>query len=64
MSIWRLAQDLSSISITGYCVDTMGHIDSHFRSIFPLFEHQGVDEIMFARTVSEGGEEHFFKTMP
>ncbi len=62
VGIWRVAQDLSSISITGYGVDSKGQIDSHFRSISPLFEHQGVDEIMFARTNSDTGEEHFSKT--
>ncbi|MDJ0993875.1 MAG: hypothetical protein QNI90_09900 [Dinoroseobacter sp.] len=62
IGIWRIAQDLSSISITGYGVDAKGQIDSHFRSISPLFEHQGVDEIMFARTDSASGEEHFSKT--
>lgn len=63
MGIWRIAQELSSISITGCGVDTTGHIDSHFRSIFPLFKHQDVDEIMFARTDSESGEEHFSKAV-
>lgn len=62
MGIWRIAQDLSSISITGYGIDPNGKIDSHFRSISPLFEHQGVDEIMFERTDSESGEDHFSKT--
>ncbi len=62
MGVWRIAQDLSSISITGYGLDTNGRIDSHFRSISPPFEHQGVDEIMFARTDTETGEEHFSKT--
>lgn len=59
--LWRIAQDLSSISITGYGVDTKGRIDSHFRSISQLFEHQGVDEIMFSRTDTESGDEHFSK---
>ena len=62
MGIWRIAQDLSSISITGYGVDAKGRIDSHFRSVSPLFEHQGVEEIMFARTDTETGGEHFSKT--
>ena len=53
---------LSSISITGYGIDARGRIDSHFRSISQLFEHQGVDEIMFARTDTASGEEHFAKT--
>lgn len=48
MGLWRVSQDLSSISITGYGLDAKGRIDSHFRSISQLFEHQGVDEIMFA----------------
>ncbi len=60
--IWRIEQDLSSISITGYGIDARGRIDSHFRSISQLFEHQGVDEIMFARTDTRTGEEHFAKT--
>lgn len=62
MGVWRIAQDLSSISITGYGIDATGHIDSHFRSISQLFEHQGVDEIMFSRTDTESGEDHFAKT--
>ena len=60
--IWRIEQDLSSISITGYGIDARGRIDSHFRSISQLFEHQGVDEIMFARTDTRTGDEHFAKT--
>lgn len=62
IGVWRIAQDLSSISITGYGIDAKGGIDSHFRSISPLFEHQGVDEIMFARTDTASGQEHFSKT--
>lgn len=62
LGIWRIAQDLSSISITGYGLDAKGKIDSHFRSISQMFEHQGVDEIMFARTDTESGDEHFAKT--
>jgi hypothetical protein len=62
MGIWRISQDLSSISITGYGIDAKGRIDSHFRSVSPLFEHQGVDEIMFARTDTTTGDEHFAKT--
>ena len=62
MGLWRISQDLSSISITGYGIDARGRIDSHFRSISQLFEHQGVDEIMFARTDTASGEEHFAKT--
>jgi len=60
--IWRIEQDLSSIAITGYGIDASGRIDSHFRSISQLFEHQGVDEIMFARTDTRTGDEHFAKT--
>lgn len=62
MGVWRISQDLSSISITGYGMDAGGRIDSHFRSVSPLFEHQGVDEIMFARTDTSTGDEHFAKT--
>ena len=62
VGVWRVAQDLSSISITGYGIDADGTTDSHFRSISQLFEHQGVDEIMFARTETETGDEHFSKT--
>lgn len=62
MGIWRISQDLSSISITGYGIDANGRIDSHFRSVSPLFEHQGVEEIMFARTDTTTGDEHFAKT--
>lgn len=62
LGIWRVAQDLASISVTGYGVDSAGRIDSHFRSISQLFEHQGVDEIMFARTDSQSGAEHFAKS--
>lgn len=62
VGIWRIAQDISSISITGYGIDAEGRIDSHFRSISQLFEHQGVDEIMFARTDTRTGDEHFAKT--
>lgn len=60
--IWRISQDLASISITGYGIDANGRIDSHFRSVSPLFEHQGVDEIMFARTDTVSGDDHFAKT--
>ncbi|MDJ0821997.1 MAG: hypothetical protein QNJ09_09360 [Paracoccaceae bacterium] len=62
VGIWRVAQDLSSISITGYGVAANGKIDSHFRSISQMFEHQGVDEVMFARIDTESGDEHFAKT--
>lgn len=62
MGIWRISQDLASISITGYGIDAQGRIDSHFRSVSPLFEHQGVDEIMFARTDTTTGDDHFAKT--
>jgi hypothetical protein len=62
MGIWRISQDLASISITGYGIDAQGRIDSHFRSISQLFEHQGVEEIMFARTDTSSGAEHFAKT--
>ena len=62
LGIWRIGQDLSSISITGYGIDPSGKIDSHFRSISQLFEHQGVDEIMFSRTDNESGDDHFAKT--
>ncbi len=62
VGIWRVAQDLSTISITGYGLDSHGKIDSHFRSISQMFEHQGVDEIMFSRTDTEDGDEHFSKT--
>ena len=62
MGLWRISQDLASISITGYGIDAKGRIDSHFRSVSPLFEHQGVDEIMFARTDTTTGDEHFAKT--
>lgn len=60
--IWRVAQDVSSLSITGYGVDASGKMDSHFRSISQVFEHQGVDEIMFARTDIASGEEHYSKS--
>lgn len=60
--IWRIAQDISSISITGYGVDRNGKMDSHFRSISQVFEHQGVDEIMFARTDIASGDEHYSKS--
>lgn len=62
LGIWRIAQDLSSISVTGYGIDPSGRIDSHFRSISQMFEHQGVDELMFARTDNESGDEHFAKS--
>ena len=62
MGIWRISQDLASISVTGYGIYAQGRIDSHFRSVSPLFEHQGVDEIMFARTNTTTGDEHFAKT--
>ena len=50
VGVWRASQDLASISITGYGFDGHGAIDSRFRSISRIFAHQGVDEIMFART--------------
>jgi hypothetical protein len=62
LGIWRIAQDLTSISVTGYGIDETGKIDSHFRSISQMFEHQGVDEIMFARTDNESGDDHFAKS--
>lgn len=61
LGIWRISQDLSAISITGYGVDSTGKIDTHFRSISQIFEHQGVDEIMFTRTDTRTGDEHFSK---
>ncbi|MDX8351023.1 hypothetical protein [Cognatiyoonia sp. IB215182] len=60
--IWRIAQDVASLSITGYGVDADGKMDSHFRSISQVFEHQGVDEIMFARTDIASGDEHYSKS--
>ncbi len=62
LGIWRVEQDLSSISITGYGLDPAGRIDSHFRSISQMFEHQGVDEIMFSRTDSTSGDDHFARS--
>ena len=61
--IWRVAQDVSSLSITGYGLDEAGRMDSYFRSISQPFEHQGVDEIMFARTEIASGDEHYSKSM-
>ncbi len=60
--IWRIAQDVSSLSVTGYGVDAEGKMDSHLRSISQPFEHQGVDEIMFARTDISSGDEHYSKS--
>ena len=60
--IWRIAQDVSSLSITGYGIDASGKMDSHFRSISQIFEHQGVDEVMFARTDIASGDEHYSKS--
>ncbi|NNJ66978.1 MAG: hypothetical protein HKP54_02965 [Boseongicola sp.] len=60
--IWRVAQDVASLSITGYGVGEDGKMDSHFRSISQPFEHQGVDEIMFARTDIASGDEHYSKS--
>ena len=60
--LWRITQDVSSLSITGYGVNAEGRMDSHFRSISQIFEHQGIDEIMFARTDVETGEEHYSKS--
>jgi hypothetical protein len=62
VGLWRVTQDLGSISVTGYGIDPSGRIDSHFRSISQMFEHQGVDEIMFARTDSATGDDHFAKS--
>jgi len=62
VGIWRVSQDLASISITGYGFDGQGAIDSRFRSISQIFAHQGVDEIMFARTDASSDSEHFSKT--
>ncbi|MEM7720112.1 MAG: hypothetical protein AAF222_13005 [Pseudomonadota bacterium] len=62
VGIWRIAQDVSSVSVTGYGVDAYGKMDSHFRSISQPFEHQGVDEIMFARTDIASGDEHYSKS--
>jgi len=60
--IWRISQGVASLSITGYGVDEDGKMDSHFRSISQPFEHQGVDEIMFARTDIASGDEHYSKS--
>lgn len=60
--LWRISQDVASLSITGYGVDERGKMDSHFRSISQPFEHQGVDEIMFARTDIASGDEHYSKS--
>ena len=60
--IWRIAQDVTGLSITGYGVNENGTMDSHFRSISQIFEHQGVDEIMFARTDVESCDEHYSKS--
>jgi hypothetical protein len=60
--IWRISQGVASLSITGYGVDEDGKMDSHFRSISQPFEHQGVDEIMFARTDIKSGDEHYSKS--
>lgn len=60
--IWRVSQDVASLSITGYGIDENGKMDSHFRSISQPFEHQGVDEIMFARTDIASGDEHYSKS--
>lgn len=60
--IWRISQDVATLSVTGYGVDADGKMDSFFRSISQPFEHQGVDEIMFARTDIESGDEHYSKT--
>jgi hypothetical protein len=62
VGIWRISQDVSSLSITGYGVDAAGKMDSHFRSISQPFEHQGVDEIMFARTDIASADEHYSKS--
>lgn len=59
VGIWRISQDVASLSITGYGVDAEGKMDSCFRSISQPFEHQGVDEIMFARTDIASGDEHY-----
>ena len=37
-------------------------MDSHFRSTSRPFEHQGVDELMFARTDLAVGDEHYSKS--
>lgn len=60
--IWRISQDVASLSITGYGVDEAGRMNSHFRSISQPFEHQGVDEIMFARTDIASGDEHYSRS--
>ncbi len=62
LGIWRISQDVASLAITGYGVDEDGKMDSHFRSISQPFEHQGVDEIMFARTDIASGDEHYSKS--
>ncbi|MEL6960258.1 MAG: hypothetical protein AAGL89_15025 [Pseudomonadota bacterium] len=60
--IWRISQSVTSLSITGYGLDENGRMGSYFRSISQPFEHQGVDEIMFARTDIASGDEHYSKT--
>lgn len=62
VGIWRISQDVASLSIRGYGVDAQGKMDSCFRSISQPFEHQGVDEIMFARTDIASGDEHYSKS--
>ena len=60
--IWRISQGVASLAITGYGIDEDGKMDSYFRSISQPFEHQGVDEIMFARTDITSGDEHYSKS--
>lgn len=62
VGVWRISQDVTSLSITGYGVDADGKMDSYFRSISQPFEHQGVDEIMFARTDISSGDEHYSRS--
>lgn len=62
VGVWRISQDVASLSITGYGVDTQGKMDSYFRSISEPFEHQGVDEIMFVRTDIASGDEHYSRS--
>lgn len=51
------------MSVVGYGVDASGKMNSHLRSISQPYEHQRVDEIIFARTDVASGNEHYSKSI-
>lgn len=61
--VWRIAQDVYGVSITGYGLDKHKKIRSTSKSITPLFNNQGLYEMTFLRTVVTAPDrQHIAKT--